>query len=216
MNARQKVGALVVAAVLLAGRALAQPTPADSSNHLSTHDWDFSLATLGYLVPNDISYGSPTFTADHSWLHLEGRYNYENQQTGSLWAGYNYNAGHNLLLSVTPMVGVVFGNTTGIAPGYELSLAYKKIDLSSQGEYVFDTGNRSNSFYYSWNEATFSLTDWCNVGLVAQRTKAYQTPLDVQRGFSVGFSYRSLNYTTYIFNAGWTDPTVVLALSFKL
>ena len=174
----------------------------------------FSLATLGYLVPNDISYGSPTFTADHRWLHLEGRYNYENQQTGPLWAGYNYNPGHNLVLSVTPMAGVVFGNTTGIAPGYELSLAYKKIELSSQGEYVFDTGNRNNSFFYSWDEATFSLTDWCNVGLVAQRTKAYQTPLDVQRGFSVGFSYRALNYTTYIFNAGWADPTVVLALSF--
>src|SRR5258707_1426517 len=88
MKARQKIGALVVAAVLLTGCALAQPTPANSSNHLSTHDCDFSLATLGYLVPNDISYGSPTLTADHRWLHLEGQYNYENQQTGSLWAGY--------------------------------------------------------------------------------------------------------------------------------
>jgi hypothetical protein len=107
MTARQKIGSLVVAAVLLADRALAQRALADPSNHLSTHNWGFSLAILGYLVPNNISYGSPTFTADHRWLHLEGRYNYENQQTGSLWAGYNYNAGHYLVLSVTPMAGVV-------------------------------------------------------------------------------------------------------------
>jgi len=24
-----------------------------------------------------------------------------------------------------------------------------------------------------------------------------------------------MDFTTYVFNAGWTDPTVVLALSFK-
>jgi hypothetical protein len=51
--------------------------------------------------------------------------------------------------------------------------------------------------------------------LVAQRTRAYSTPLDVQRGFSVGVAYRRMDFTTYILNAGWTDPTVVLSLGFK-
>ena len=38
---------------------------------------------------------------------------------------------------------------------------------------------------------------------------------DVQRGFFAGFSYKRLDFTTYVFNAGWTDPTVVLAMGFK-
>jgi len=53
------------------------------------------------------------------------------------------------------------------------------------------------------------------VGLVAQRTKAYHTNLDVQRGILLGFSRKRFDFTTYIFNAGWTDPTVVLSLGFS-
>jgi len=41
------------------------------------------------------------------------------------------------------------------------------------------------------------------------------TKLDVQRGVLVGFSYKRMDFTTYIFNAGWTDPTVVLSLGIK-
>ena len=51
---------------------------------------------------------------------------------------------------------------------------------------------------------------WLRVGAVAQHTKAFHTSLDVQRGFLVGVSRKQVEFTTYIFNAGWTDPTVVL------
>lgn len=207
-----------VAALLLGGQALAQAVPGttqETSEHSSPREWSFSLATFGYLVPNDESYGSPTFTADHRWLHLEARYNYENQQTGSLWAGYNFSVGQRVTLEVTPMFGVVFGKTTGVAPGYNLSVSYRKLELTSQGEYLYDTEDQSGSFFYTWNELVYSPVDWFHTGLVAQRTRAYQTPLDVQRGFSAGFAYKRADFTTYIFNAGWTDPTVILALTFK-
>jgi hypothetical protein len=218
MKTTRQFRVVVLGAVFFAGSVSAQTAPANPTEDAtgpSSNEWSFSLAAFGYLVPNDLSYGSPTFAADHDWLHLEGRYNYENQKTGSLWTGYNFSAGHNLELEATPMFGVVFGNTTGVAPGYELSLTYKRIELSSEGEYVFDTGNSADSFFYSWNELTYSPVEWCHAGLVSQRTRAYQTKLDVQRGVSLGFAYRKMDYTTYIFNAGWTDPTVVLALTYK-
>ena len=179
------------------------------------NEWSFSFLMSGYLVPHDQSYGSPTLSADHAWLHLEARYNYEAHETGSLWAGYNLSVGKKLVFSATPMLGAVFGNMTGIAPGAELSLSYKRVELSSQVEYVFDTDNHGNNFLYSWNELVYSPTDWFHAGLVSQRTRAYQTPLDVQRGFSAGVAYKKVDFTTYIFNAGWTDPTVVLAIGFK-
>ena len=50
---------------------------------------------------------------------------------------------------------------------------------------------------------------------MAQRTKAYHTSLDIQRGVLIGFSDKKATFTTYIFNAGWTDPTVVLSLGFN-
>jgi len=207
---------MLVSLVLLFGQGLAQTTNGSttSSDDATGKQWSFSLSTLGYLVPQDQSYGSPIFTADHRWLHLEARYNYEDQETGSLWAGYNLSAGQRLVFEATPMLGAVFGNTTGIAPGCELALSYQKVEVSTEAEYVYDPSNSENSFLYSWNELIYSPTDWFHAGLVAQRTRAYHTPLDVQRGFSVGFSHKKLDFTTYVLNAGWTEPIVVLALGF--
>ena len=217
MTSTPNLGTLAVL-VLLAGHLLAQTTTNSTPGspvEVAPHPWSFSLTTYGYIVPHDQSYASPTFTADHEWLHLEARYNYESQDTGSLWIGYNFSVGHKLVLEATPMIGGVFGNITGIAPGYEISLTYKRLELSSQGEYVADIKDSAGSFFYSWNELTYSPREWFRTGLVSQRTRAYQTPLEVQRGLLVGVSHKKLDFTTYIFNFGWTDPTVVLALGFK-
>jgi len=211
MRLRLQCAALAVA-LLTALPVLAQEAqagPSTTPRAAAKEPWEISLTVDGYLLP-DQGYVNPTAAADHGRLHLEARYNYENLRTGSLWAGYNFSTGKKLALSLTPMIGGVFGRTTGIAPGCEAAVTYKKIKLSISNEYVFDTTDKSGSFYYSWPQLTYSPTDWLRVGLVAQRTKAFKTELDVQRGFLVGLSHRQAEFTVYIFNAGWTNPTVVL------
>ena len=203
------------ACALLAGQLFAQATSETPSEGNNDKEWSFSFSTFGYIVPHDRSYASPTFTADRQWLHFEARYNNENMETASFWAGYNLSAGKKVIFEATPMLGGVFGNTSGIAPGGRLSLTYKSIRLSSEVEYVFNTIDSSQSFLYSWNELVYSPTDWFHAGLVAQRTRAYHTSLEVQRGISFGFSHKKVDFTTYILNAGWTDPTVVLGLGFN-
>jgi len=194
--------------VVVAGQSLAQQTP-DSDAPLPV-PWKVALTVSGYLLPDQSDYIDPVLTADHRWLHLEARYNYENLRTGSLWAGYNFHAGNELALAITPMVGGIFGRTAGIAPGFEASLSYKRFELSISNEYVFDLRNKSGNFYYSWPQLTYSVTNWFVVGLVAQHTKPFQTKLDTQRGFLVGFSHKRASFTAYIFNVGWTDPSTVL------
>ena len=126
-------------------------------------------------MPHDRSYASPTFAADRGRVHFGARYNYEDEETGSLWVGYNFSAGDKVALEVTPMIGGVFGNTTGVAPGYQASLVWSRVELSTEGEYVFDTKDSTGNFFYSWMELSYSPLEWCRVGLVAQRTKAYHT-----------------------------------------
>ena len=183
-------------------------------------EWEYNFTFDGYAVPDGTSYGDPVLTADHNWLHLEARYNYENLRTGSLWAGYNFSRGDvddgdKWELEVTPMIGGVFGRTNGIAPGLEISLQYKKrIEASITNEYVFDTTSKSGNFYYGWPQLTYSPVEWLHVGAVAQRTKAYQTPANIQRGFLVGVSHEVFQHkwelTTYVFNPGIAGTTVVL------
>lgn len=155
-----------------------------------------------------MNYGSPTFTADHNWLHLEARYNYEDLHTGSVWAGYNFAWGKKWQFAVTPIFGAVFGRLNGFAPGCEASLTYKKVSLSISNEYVVVPEDMSQNFYYSWPQFTISPTNWFSFGAVAQHTRAYQTAVDIQRGFFVGFNHKKWEVTTYIFNPDM-DPTVV-------
>ena len=214
--ANRCAGLLTAAAILLScGSARAQTATnaaAGIASGASSNAWSFSASVSTYLVPNSRDYVNPTLTADQNWLHLEARYNYEALYTGSLWAGYNLSFGRTLVLDVTPMLGGVFGDLTGIAPGYEASLTWRSLSLSSQGEFVCDTGNSANSYFYTWTELSCSPVEWCRAGLVIQRTKLYHTDFDIQRGFLVGCTYKKLDFTAYVFNLGWTDPTLVFTV----
>jgi hypothetical protein len=211
---------VLVALALCASPAFAQtttnaPGPANSPPPAIENDtkkWSFSASAYGYLVPDSRDYVQPTITADRDWLHLEARYNYEALDTGSAWVGYNFSGGKKLAWEFTPMLGGVFGDTTGIAPGYKATLSWWKLELYSEGEYLVDTGDSSASFFYNWSELTLAPADWLRFGLVTQRTRAYQTDRDIQRGFLVGLSYRKLSFTTYVFNPDESRPTVVLAV----
>jgi hypothetical protein len=202
----------------LAWSLQAQDTPPSASpgpDPTIAKRWSISAAAAGYVIPHSTSYVSPTVMADRGWLHLEGRYNYENLQTGSLWMGYNFTVTDKPELKLTPMIGGVFGRKNAIAPGYLCTFNYKAIALFSQGEFVFDMHEKAGSFFYTWSELSYAPAGWFRAGIVAQRTKAYQTGLSVQRGFLVGISHNKLDFTTYVFNLGWTDPTVVIALGVR-
>jgi hypothetical protein len=205
--------------LILIPHATAQTATSQSAETTSSESdkeqWSLYLNVSAYLVPHDRSYVSPAFTADRNNIHLAARYNYENTETGSLWFGYNFNRGDNIVLEVTPMIGGVLGNTAGIAPGYKASLSWKQVELSTEGEYVFDLRSHAGSFFYSWMELSYSPKEWWRAGLAAQRTKAYSTSLDIQRGLLIGVSGKNMDFTAYVFNAGWTDPTIVLSLGFK-
>jgi hypothetical protein len=187
----------------------ATPAPAAEAAEKA---WSFDASVYTYFVPDSHDIVSPVVMADHGWLHLEARYNYENFRTGSIWFGYNFSTGEKVVLDFTAMIGGVLGDTAGIAPGYRLSLAWWKLELTSESEYVIDSRDSSESFFYNWSELAVSPADWFRAGVVIQRTRLYGEDRDVQRGFLVGFSYKKANATAYVFNPDASKPTFVLAL----
>jgi hypothetical protein len=175
-------------------------------------EWEASASAMAYFVPDEEAFVSPVVRADRGGLHLEARYNYEDRGTASAWVGWNFSAGESVVLEATPMLGGVFGDTSGIAPGFEISLGFGRFELYSEGEYLFEASGPEESFFYSWSEATFSPLEGLRIGLMGQRTRAYQTSLDLQRGLLVGYSGERLDFTAYVLNLGWDDPTVVMSL----
>jgi hypothetical protein len=210
---------LLALLVLWTGHASAQTNAPAATNATppaleeKIDKWSCSLSVYTYVVPDSRDYVQPTVTADHGWLHLEARYNYESLNTGSAWLGYNFSVGDKLAFEFTPMIGGVFGETTGIAPGYKSSLSCWKLALSTEGEYLIDTGRPSDRFFYTWTELTLAPVEWLRLGGAVQRTKLYQTDLDIQRGFLLGFSFKRVDVTGYIFNPFKSTPTYVIAVA---
>ena len=206
----------LVAAFLLVGAAGMAAQEAGSSTPGAEKAWAFNASLYGYFPPEDVHYAQPTVMADHGALHLEARYNYEALKSGSAWIGWNLETGRELTLNATLMAGGVVGDLRGVAPGYELTLAWKSFELYSEGEYVIDTTDSSGNFFYNWAQLGWSPWEWFTVGLVSQRTRVYRTGLDVQRGVFAGFAWKNLTLNVYVFNPGWETPTVVssLAVSF--
>ena len=171
--------------------------------------WSYSAAAYTYFLPDDGNYAQPTFAADRGWFHAEARYNYEDMKTGSVWAGVNFEGGATVAWEFTPMVGGVFGRTKGVAPGYAGSLSWWKLNLYSEGEYVFDAVQSSDSFFYNWSELALVPVEWFRAGLVTQRTRVVDTDRDIQRGLFAGATYKSLEAALYVFNPDDGAPTVV-------
>jgi hypothetical protein len=185
----------------------AQENPASSEKQ-----WNFGADANMYFFPGEFIL-LPVFRADKNKLHLEARYNYEDLETFSAWAGYNFNGGKKIEYTITPMVGGVVGLSNGIAAGLEFTFTLNKFELYNESEYLFDVNTNENNFFYSWLDFTYAPKDWLWVGLSGQRTRLYQTELDIQRGLLIGGGYKSIELTGYVYNLGFDDPFVLITLS---
>ena len=174
--------------------------------------WSFDLTGYWVHPPEDDDYGSAILRADHGALHLEARYNYEDIDTGSVWAGWTFSWSGAVEFSLVPMAGVVFGHTRGAAPGLELDLVWKVLEFYTEAEYVFDFDDGEDSFFYLWSELTVNPTEWLSFGLVAQRTRAFQTDLEVDRGLLLGFHVGKVSATVYVFDFDRDDPYVMVGV----
>lgn len=177
--------------------------------------WAFSATANLYFIKDDF-FVLPIVTADRGRLHLEGRYNYEDRNTASMWVGMNFHAGEVFTLDATPMAGLIIGNTDGVAPGLELTFGYKRFELYMEGEYYISTEDINLNYWYLWSDMTYSPTDWFSFGISGQRTRLYQNGIDIQRGLLASFTYKKANLATYWYNIGkGSSSFVILSLGYS-
>lgn len=150
--------------------------------------WKFAAYVDGYLDPESSTYFVPTLFADHGALHLEGRYNYEDFDTGSLFAGWAIRlGGTEKYLKLTPMAGVFVGGSSGVAPGLEIEARWWRLAYWFESEYTLNFEDSSEDFFYTWSELNLYVVPFAWVGASLQRLKLVDTPREVDVGPMVGF-----------------------------
>jgi hypothetical protein len=172
--------------------------------------WDFAMEYFHY-VGIDESIPEGTFYGDHGDLHLEARFNYEDIDTASLFAGKRFTFGKEVEFSLVPMAGVLFGNTEGLAPGFIINISWGMLNFYSESEYIFDFSGRENDFFYEWMELVLKPIDWLYFGLAFQKFQLFETPYEYQRGITLGFDIGSISVGGYLFNIDREDSYGIIA-----
>jgi len=204
----KKIGIIALASLLLGAATGFTQEGGAVSAATSTADaagWAYSATVSYYSFRNQDDFTLAVATAEKGPLHLEARYNYEAIDSGSLFVGWKFTGGNKLTWEVTPILGAVFGQKEGIAPGFEAALAYGIVDFYTESEYVRDTEVKEDSFSYSWNELGLSPLEWMRFGIVTQRSMVYQSDHDIQPGFFAQVIYRKAMLGVYVFNPDDSD-----------
>jgi len=150
--------------------------------------WNFATYVDGYFPSGEEAYFVPTVFADRGALHLEARYNYEDFDTGSLFAGWVIGVGGTEeYLKLTPMAGVFLGSSNGVAPGLEIEARWRRLAYWFESEYTFNLDASEDDFFYTWSELNLYLAPFVWIGGSLQRLKPVDTPREVDFGPMVGF-----------------------------
>ena len=188
---------------------------AQTADDSTGHAWSGSAAAYYYFIPGEKIPPTITACADHKSLHLESRYNYEDINSLSVFAGWNFEKQYNKLdITATPMAGVVVGHTNGVIPGLELTATYLWLTLYSENEYMLDFKGKENYFFYSWTQLSGRVFKNIQAGVLAQSLRWYQTKFDVQRGIYAEYSTGNFTFDVYHFNPFTDFNFTIISASF--
>jgi len=176
--------------------------------------WEFSLAAFYVDPPGDGPHATTVLYADRDQLHLEARYNYEDLDTASVFAGWTLEFGEEVHAAITPMLGGVFGETSGVAPGLLVDGGWSKLRFYAEAEYLFDSDDSDDDYFYSWSTLTWQFSEEFAAGIVTERTRIVDTDLDLQRGLAVSFTPGPVGFALYVYNPASDDAYTTLSLDF--
>jgi hypothetical protein len=180
----------------------------------SQAQWSYNISAYYFWFSGGNNFLQLSGTADRNRLHLEPRYNYEALNTGSVFAGWKFETGTKVQIEATPMIGLVFGKINGFAPGLVLAISFKILDFYSESEYYIDYSQNSNNFIYTWDELGVTPINHLRFGISAQRTRVYETGLDIQRGVFAEYTFWKLTAGGYYFNPFSNSQFGVISLKF--
>jgi hypothetical protein len=196
--------------------AWASCAAADDAGTGEAHAISASASLSHYALPDEPDLDVGVAAVNVGALRFEARHNYEARHATSAFVGWKLAGGDELTYEITPIIGGLFGSAHGVVPGVEASFGWRSFDVYVEAEYVHDTKNSSDSYFYTWNELGWRPVEQLRLGLVGQRTRIVHNDRSLQRGVFAQLSFEHGSLAVYAFNpdAGSRYTVLTLALSF--
>jgi hypothetical protein len=175
--------------------------------------WSSSASGTTYFGDTTDLYLVPDVSVEYYGLHVEGRYNYEDLHTGSIFLGWHLEWGDKTAgLDLTPMAGWVTGRTDGVAPALLLDGRAGRFELYNEFEYVFESSD--DAFIYDRADFIYNAPAGILVGIVGEHTLT-SSEGEFVPGFLVGISSSHLGVTFYLYGPGREDAKGALELELE-
>ena len=133
-------------------------------------------------------------------MYTEMRYNYESVKTASLYAGKSFNKKGTFKYTLTPMLGLVFGNYNGGSLAMNIEMEYKKTFISMQTQYTVNSDDVKENFFFNWSEIAYQPLKWFYAGVSMQQTRLHSCRFQSEYGVLAGFVVRKFTIPVYAFN----------------
>ena len=176
--------------------------------------WTGGVAVANSFFPDEVDVVQPTAYADRGPLHLEVRYNYEDIEATSVFAGWNIEFGSKVKFTLTPIAGFVAGSIDGGIVGVKADLTWRWFEAYTEGEFVMP-GDGEKNYLYSWSEFSVWATDWMRAGAAIQRTRTFRrfrSTRDIEPGVLIGVAGSRIEGTFYYFNPGSDEQYFVASI----
>lgn len=145
--------------------------------------------------------------------YVEGRYNYEEQKTMSVYAGKVFEKKGAFSYSASPVIGVVLGRFNGGSAGVNTGFDYRRLSFSSQFQYTFSVQDQTENFFYSWSDISWRLSDNIYSGISVQQTNLYKLKLRLEKGFFVKVVFNKWTFPFYVFSPAAKERYFVIGVT---
>jgi len=153
------------------------------------------------------------FETNKNW-YAELRYNYEDAQTISFYAGKTFSGGNDLTYSIIPLAGFSYGRFTGASIAANTEVEWKKFYISSQSQYSVGLRKETPDFFFTWSELGYNISDHVYAGGAIQYTWQLNSGA-IEPGFVVGINFKKFSVPFYVFNPFKQSSYLVLGLNYE-
>jgi hypothetical protein len=153
------------------------------------------------------------FETGNKW-YTELRYNYEDANTVSLFAGKSMSAGNDFSFTVTPMAGYSVGRFTGVSLAANVDVEWKDFYVSTQSQYSLGTRKDVTSFFFNWSEIGYSISDRVFAGVAMQYT-LQEGLKSFEPGLLAGLSFKNISFPVYAFSPFNAERYFVIGLNYE-
>ena len=161
-------------------------------------------------------YSSNISFVPQAWFYVndyyfETRYNYEDNETLSMYFGKSFSIKKKWNVEYIPMLGVSGGKLYGISPAINFQAKHKKFSTFSQCQYTFDI-NKSNSFFWDWSGVSFRNNKGFGIGGSTQIYVPISGESFIKLGPNISYKKGGITVDLSAYNFWEKYPTIAIGL----